>query len=96
VGQVFQVVGQEVTQNDPEFAKIEAAMNNPKGSEIETLLVISEQAKAKAARVLAQKDTAKARVTGGGGSTTSLNDISGINDSEKLYEIGDQRIRSKK
>lgn len=68
---VFEEAGAEVTQNDPEYKEIEAAMSNPKGSLASTLLAASKAAEKKAARVLAQKDTAKARVTGGGSSTTA-------------------------
>lgn len=68
---VFDEAGAEVTPNDPEYKQIEAAMSDPKGSLAKTLLAAGKAAETKAARVLAHKDTAKARVTGGGSSTNS-------------------------
>lgn len=92
----FETAGTEVTRNDPEYKEIEAAMSDPKGSLAKTLLAAGKAAESKLARVSAHKETAKARVPGGGGNSSNPNDISSINDSEQLYTIGDARIRSKK
>lgn len=69
INDVFAEVGTEVTPNDPEFKGIDEALKNPKGSLAGTIRAANKAAEAKAARLKVQKESAKARVTGGGSTT---------------------------
>jgi hypothetical protein len=91
---IFQTVGTPVNRNDKEWAKIEAALNDPQGSLAATQLAAADAAREKAARVAAQQKKAPGRVMSTGGERNSIpGDISNITDTAKLYEMGDEQIR---
>lgn len=97
IEQVFKKYGDRVTPNDAEFKIIDAAWNDPNGSLADTLLAVSEATQKMVARKALQKKNADARVLGsGGGKPTNPNDISNITDTEQLYALGEQKLRSKK
>jgi hypothetical protein len=69
---------------------------DPNGDPIDTLIAITSAAREKAAKQKSFKETAKGRVTQGGGKISSNQaDISSIKDSTTLYEMGDKQIREK-
>jgi len=96
IEQVFKEAGIQVSSTDPEFKLIEQAWNDPKGSLAKTLIATNQAATAKAERLSALKGTAKARVSGSGGSTSDASNISHITDTSALYELGEKRLRDKR
>ena len=68
----FSVVGQKVTENDPEWKQVEAALNDPKGSLGKTISAATQAAALKKQRTQARQAGAEARVTGAGGSAGSV------------------------
>jgi len=97
IEQVFRKHGDRVTPNDAEFKIIEAAWNDPNGSLADTLLAVNEATQKMVTRKAQQRKNADVRVVGGGGGRqTNPNDISSITDSEQLYALGEQKMRSRK
>lgn len=92
IDQTFATVGTRVTPNDKEWATIEAALNDPKGSLAATQLAAADAARAKGLRVSSQQKKAAARVTSGGEQNATPNDISGISDPKTLYKMGEKRL----
>lgn len=93
---VFQEVGVRVTPDDAEFKLIQQAWNDPKGNLAKTLIAVNQAATQKANRLKALKGNAPARAGMGGGSNSDSSNISSINDSATLYEIGDKQIRERR
>ncbi len=94
---VFIGAGVEVVPGDPEYKAIEDEWNNPRSNEDQYLKVAATQAKAKAARLAKEAETATVRSPGGGaGQSAKPNPIANINDTSKLYEMGDDQIRKGK
>ncbi len=69
--ETFADVGTTVTINDPEWAAIKAALDDPKGSLAKMIRVAAKQAEAKAARVASQQAAAPARAVSAGGQQTT-------------------------
>lgn len=99
LGQMDQVFAQyqvRVTPDMPEYKIIEKAWNDPNGSLASTLLATGEAAQKASIRLSALKGNAKARVTGGGGENSDSSNISAINDTATLYEMGEKRLRERR
>ena len=93
----FRKEGVAVEQTDPEFATIKSAWEDPDGNEIQYAAAVAKAIADKKARTASATEKAKIRAAGtGGGATTNPNDISKINDSKTLYEMGDAQMRKGK
>lgn len=91
VESIFQREGVRLTKQEIEGLP---EWKNPQGDPLDTLLAIKQATREKAARQKSFKETAKGRVTQGGKNSDASN-ISNINDSTTLYELGDKQIREK-
>lgn len=98
LGAVFEEVGVVVTANDPEFKKLQDAIDEawtidgPQGL-VKVQRAAIKAAESKAARLEAQKKNAAARVAGGGeGSTSDPSNISNITDAKELYRLGEKKV----
>ena len=84
----FQVVGVEVTPQDPEGKAIDSALKNPNMTPEKFQAVVLKASMEKKQRLASTKDKSRLQQpTGGGGQKVDKNDISKITDSDKLYEI---------
>lgn len=91
---VFRGAGATVVSGDPEYQDILDEWRNPDATEESFLDVSADAAKKKAARLAQEAETKRARTpTGGAGGSAKPNKIANINDSAKLYEMGDEEIR---
>ena len=69
--ETFADVGTTVTTNDPEWAAIKEALDDPKGSLAKMIRIAAKQAEAKAVRVASQQAAAPARAVSAGGQQTT-------------------------
>lgn len=101
LGAVFEEVGVAVTANDPEFKKLQDAIDEawtidgPQGL-VKVQRAAIKAAESKLARLEAQRKNAAARVAGGGEGSTSDNNISNITDAKELYMLGEKKIGGRK
>lgn len=97
IDEVVRGYGVEITPADKEeWALIESALRDPNGSLAKTILAAGNAAAKKADRVKSFKGNAPARAGMGGGSTTDSSNISHINDTSTLYEMGEKKLRDKR
>lgn len=99
LGQVdaaFRKAGMAVQPGDPEFAAFHKVLTTQGIPLADVVLAAREASETKKVRVTSDADKANARTNRGGGHHVPPNDISNINDSATLYELGEQRLREGK
>ena len=92
--QMMRSNGTIVEEGDPEFQTIAPILASGDFSRL--IEVTNAAMKAKTLRLQSRKEKATVRTPSGApGNPTDVNDISQINDSEQLYELGDRRMRKR-
>lgn len=88
--------GVRLTDTDEEWKKgVSPLWRDPNADPLDVLLAVKQAAKDKKARLDSLKQSSSARVTSGGTQQSNSSNISNIDDSATLYEIGDKMLRDK-
>lgn len=91
---IFRDEGLNVTENDPEWKIIRAALDDPQGNITKYRREVLKAVETKRTRLTDTEDNADVRVNaGGGGRRPGPKDISNINDSSELYDMGEAEIK---
>jgi hypothetical protein len=96
VGGIMAEEGVQILDGDPELGEVTKSLQDPKATQHSIHKALTKAIDAKRERLSISNDKANLRVPGGGGTSVSSDDISGITDSAALYLIGEERIRKGK